>query len=203
MMEEKNIIAKNLIMYRKAAKLTQQELADKLSYTDKAVSKWERAEALPDILVLKQLADMYGITVDELLKEHEQPVEPKTPEIKKRRMAKHLLIALLSAGLVWFAATIIVVVTLLIDDSLPVVKFAYISAIPASLIVLLVFNVIWGKMPLTAVIVSALVWSLCLLLHMILTPIPKSWLIYLIGAVLQILVILWFLLQYVRKKYRK
>ena len=63
---------------RTSAGLTQAEVASKLSYSDKAVSKWERAESIPDIAVLKAIADMYGVTVDYLLAAHGAEEEPPT-----------------------------------------------------------------------------------------------------------------------------
>ncbi|MCQ2400236.1 MAG: helix-turn-helix domain-containing protein, partial [Clostridia bacterium] len=92
-MEQKETLAKNLIKYRKALGLTQLELAEKLSYTDKAVSKWERAEAAPDVFVLKSLADLYGITVDKLLTEDPQ----KPPKTAKNKGLKQLLIIAISS----------------------------------------------------------------------------------------------------------
>ena len=72
--EIKRNIAKNLVAYRKQAHLTQAELAEKINYSDKAVSKWERAEGIPDVLVLCELAQLYGVTVNDFLIEHvEQP----------------------------------------------------------------------------------------------------------------------------------
>ena len=61
------VIAENLIYYRKKAGLTQSELAEKLSYSDKSVSKWERKEGVPDIHILVQLAKLYGLTVNDFL----------------------------------------------------------------------------------------------------------------------------------------
>lgn len=196
--ELKKIISENLVKLRKQANLTQQELAEKINYSDKAVSKWERADGVPDVLVLKTLADIYGVTVNDFLIRHEDaPVKPRTKNIAARRW----LISLLSAGLVWFVATVITVLWLLIDSSATaeVARYAYIAAIPASAIVLLVFSCIWGKLWQRFALVSALIWSLCLLVHIVLlkaAPQVHSWLIYLIGAGLQLLVILWFLLQF-------
>ena len=68
-MELKMIVAKNLVELRKNAKLTQIELAEKLNYSDKAVSKWERGESLPDVETLKRIAELYDVSVDALLKE--------------------------------------------------------------------------------------------------------------------------------------
>ena len=65
--ELKSVVAENLKALRTTAGLTQGELAERLNYSDKAVSKWERGESLPDVQVLKQLADMYGVGVDYLL----------------------------------------------------------------------------------------------------------------------------------------
>lgn len=52
---------------RKEKGMTQQELADKLQLTDKAVSKWERGLACPDISILPQIAEILGVSVDDLL----------------------------------------------------------------------------------------------------------------------------------------
>ena len=63
----KLIISKNIIKYRKKMGLTQLELAEKLNYSDKTLSKWERGESMPDIVTLKQLADIFMISVDVLI----------------------------------------------------------------------------------------------------------------------------------------
>ena len=59
----KKNIAKNLSSLRKSAGLTQAELGEKLTYSDKSISKWERGDGLPDLLVLDKLAELYGVTV--------------------------------------------------------------------------------------------------------------------------------------------
>ena len=201
MNELKQTIANNLTTYRKQAGLTQQELAEKINYSDKAVSKWERAEGVPDVIVLKEIADLYGITVNDFLVEHQdQHQKVKT----KSFWAKRWLITLLSAGLAFLVATIVMVVWLLIDPSSPgdVAKYVYLTAIPASLIVVLVFSCIWGKLWQRCVVVSALIWTLCLLIHLVLNVVTLeyAWTIYLVGASLQLLVILWFILAYFVKR---
>ena len=91
MEELKNIIANNLMALRKSNKLTQLELAEKLNYSDKAISKWERGESLPDVLLLKSLADMYGVSVDYLMKEHSHD-EAKAYKPKKDHLSNKLII---------------------------------------------------------------------------------------------------------------
>ena len=91
-MEEnfKEIVANNLILYRKERKLTQAELAEKLNYSDKSISKWERGDALPDLEIMKRLADIYGIKVDDFF------AQKDNKKIKKSDInLKHLLISFL------------------------------------------------------------------------------------------------------------
>ena len=52
---DKDILSKNIIMYRKKNNLTQKQLADKLNYSDKVISKWERSESMPDIIAIDAL----------------------------------------------------------------------------------------------------------------------------------------------------
>ena len=66
----KNVIAKNIVELRKANNLKQSELAEMLNYSDKAVSKWESGNSMPDISVLIKIGDIFGITLDDLVKEN-------------------------------------------------------------------------------------------------------------------------------------
>ena len=83
-MDIKENLAKNLTLYRKACGLTQAELAQKLDYSDKAVSKWERGESVPDLYILKKLADFYGVTIDALISEPPKSILP--PKTYERRI---------------------------------------------------------------------------------------------------------------------
>ena len=60
-------LAANLAELRKEENLTQAEFAAQFNYSDKAVSKWERGDSLPDVVMLKTIADLYGLRVDDLL----------------------------------------------------------------------------------------------------------------------------------------
>ncbi|MDD6807989.1 MAG: helix-turn-helix transcriptional regulator [Oscillospiraceae bacterium] len=82
--EFKTKIADQLIIYRKAFGYTQIELAEKINYSDKSVSKWERAESMPDIFVLSKIADVYKITVSDLIGETE-PKKDLSKAIKKAK----------------------------------------------------------------------------------------------------------------------
>ena len=73
--ELREIVTTNLINYRKANNYTQAVLAEKINYSDKAISKWERGESLPDLYTLALLADLYGITIGDLTTKHEKPIK--------------------------------------------------------------------------------------------------------------------------------
>ena len=92
--KQQELLAKNLVYYRKASGLTQLELAEKFNYSDKSISKWERGEGFPDVFVLKSLADFYGITVDDFYIE-----EHKKIAVKHNQKRKQLFIRLLSIGI--------------------------------------------------------------------------------------------------------
>ncbi len=183
----KDIVSKNIIKYRKLSGLTQGELAEKLSYSDKAVSKWERSESLPDIVVLKQIADIFEISVDALLSS-EQPKnqEQHLPLIKQ----KHFLITILSIGIVWVVATICFAFLGMIIPSFKQVWLSFIYAIPASFIVSIVFSFLWGKNWQQALSISGLIWSLAIALFLTFKSI--NWLIFIIPVPVEILIIIFF-----------
>ena len=107
----KSVIAKNITELRKSAGLTQAELAFQLNYTDKAISKWERAESIPDITVLKGMADLFHVPLGYLLDaEHAKP-ERAIKAASRHRTRNHIVIALLSASFVFFVATVLYVIS--------------------------------------------------------------------------------------------
>ena len=95
MEELKMIIAGNIGSLRRDAGITQLELAEKLNYSDKAVSKWERGESVPDIVTLKAVADLFDVSVDYLLRaDHPLEVEVKR-EYTKRQRRNHTIITVI------------------------------------------------------------------------------------------------------------
>lgn len=200
-MDIKENIAKNIIIYRKSANLTQLDLAEKLHYSDKAVSKWERGEAVPDIVTLKSIADLFGITVDTLISEPKQAKPKSKYNLSKRR----IIIAACSAGLVWLVAIVIYAfIGLVFEELLNVSWLSLIVAIPITFIVLLVLTSVWGKNIFNAIFSSLLVWTFLLAVYLCLFkllyhPHNRLWLIFIIGIPLQALIILWFTYKKVNK----
>lgn len=203
----KSVITKNLVKYRKANKLTQIELAEKLQYSDKNISKWERGEALPDLVVLKQIADIYGISIEDLMTDSEQISEKPKEEIlqqenlpqdsKKLRFfnKQQTLICSLSIGIVWLVATIVfVLLNIFAVSSAWPFWHLFIMAIPVSFVVMLVFSSIWCTNLFNGIVVSFLIWSVAIAFN-VCVPIDNNWLIYILAIPLQILDILWFSLR--------
>ena len=184
-------LASNLTHYRKLMGLTQMELSAKLNYSDKSISKWERGEGVPDIFVLLRLADLFGISLDDLFAE--------TP---KRRITSHsqkLLITFLSVGLVWFLATFAFFVCKVALPHASYVWMAFIIAIPVSAIVLIVFTVLWWPLITRFLSVSLLLWGGALTFHLPLHA-PNIPLVYVLTGVFQVLVVLWYILQHLRRR---
>lgn len=192
----KPVIAKNIIDLRKSYNLTQAELAEKLNYSDKAVSKWERAESVPDVVVLKQIADIFNVTVDYLLKAEHTKKEDVSEAVKRQRNRNHLIITLLSTMLVFLIATIVFVVLGLYFGRIVQRQWmAYIYAVPVASIVLLVFNSIWGKRKLNYAIITVLLWSILLTIYLSFID-YNIWLIFILGIPGQIIIILWSRLKF-------
>jgi transcriptional regulator with XRE-family HTH domain len=189
MMDLKSVVAKNIVDLRKSHNWTQTELAQKLNYSDKAVSKWERAESLPDVTVLKQIADLFLVTVDYLLAEEHAKDQAKPPSLIKQIRQNHVIVALLSATLVFLIATIVFVVLGLFSVQLPI-WMAYVYAFPVVWIVLIIFNAIWGKRKWNIVFVTMLLWSILLALYLSFR-VENIWLIFIIGIPSQVIILLW------------
>ncbi len=179
-MELKQIIAKNIVDLRRARGITQARLAERLNYTDKAVSKWERGESVPDVIVLKQLADIFGVSVDYLLSETHSSREDRS------RTVNHMIIALISCALVYAVATIIYFVLRLTVDAQGLWR-VFLCAAPACFILILIFNSIWGKPRLNFIIISFLLWS-ALLTVFVFWNRPF---VFVLGLPAQVIIALW------------
>ena len=191
----KKTIKNNLIKYRKAAGLTQVQLDQKLGYSDKSVSKWEREEGVPDIYILKEIADLYGITVNDLISEQPTIKEKAKDKIKTILSQRNkIIISLLAAAAIWaIATTLYVILHVFTNIDTKQLENIYVYSIPVTCIVFLVFNSIWGKKYLNFIFISGFIWTLVLSLYVTFTAIDKISELFIIAIPLQILVVLCFL----------
>lgn len=197
-------IAKNISAYRKRASLTQSELAEKIGYSDKSVSKWEQGGGLPDVYVLMQIAEICGVTIDELVSEHAEPVEEQKPKKKVLDFTNKNLIIALSAGVAWLFAVVVFVALEMSNVPISLKWLCFIYALPVSALTMLVFSCVWRFYKMCFFATSALEWSLLLSVYLTLLE-YNYWLIFIVGIPMQALTVLAFLLakRIVRNKRQK
>ncbi len=197
----KVVLGKNIAAFRKQQRLTQAGLAEKLNYSDKAVSKWERGESIPDVLTLVQIAELFGISVNDLvtdpneLPEHTSAVVDKMEKAVEKtlkRKADKISILGLSSLIVWFVAMLLFVVF----SSLEIARswMAFIYAIPANAIVLLSLLSAWHDFRLNKTLISVIVWGALLSVHSSLLVFGNVniWKLYLLGIPGQLAIFFWF-----------
>ena len=187
----KNIVAKNITELRLLNNMTQMELAEKLNYSDKTISKWERAESSPDISVLVEIANLFGVSLDYLVRAEnieETVKENKQKETKYNRK----VISYISESVAWFIAIFAFIITSSITNEATFRWLYFVYALPIVLIVKLVFNSIWFNPRNNYFIISALMWSILAAIHITFLYFKINVaLIYLLGIAGQIVVILW------------
>ena len=199
----KRQIGANIAAHRKNAGLTQAGLAEKLNYSDKAVSKWERGDSVPDVLTLMVLAEQFGITVNDLLSDPEAlPGNPGTLEkamtqvsekALKRKANKNVILAL-SSTLVWFVALVAFVFLSSFDFLEKYSCLLFFVAIPANAIVLLSLRSAWHDFRWNKMLISTIVWGSLLSIFVIIHAVwnYSFWKIFLLGIPGQIAIFLWF-----------
>ena len=192
------------MVHRKNMGLTQAELAEKINYSDKSVSKWESGNGAPDIYILMKLADIFGVTVNDLIGKE----EPKREEEKKQSFAQKVMIILLSSVIVWLVATVLFVnMQLTLPDRFDW-WLVFLYALPINAVILIVFSAIWKFKTLNFIGVTLIIWTslVCLYLtttlvgHRLGDNVDGAWLVFLLGVPLQILEVLWAFFRYLLKK---
>lgn len=187
-MDVKEIFAKKLTALRKVRGLTQLQLAEKLNYSDKAVSKWERGEAVPDVSALLNIAELFGVSVDSLVKE-EIVAAPK-----KARKKNKAIISLLTFFAMLVAECVTYVIMQGANPSAMNLAYCFVLPLPAFAIVATVFTGLWFETPLRFSAVTAIVWTLLLDAFLIVFYATEQfyWLIFIIGLPAQFVVLLSF-----------
>ena len=187
MNELRKIIADNLIDLRKRKKYTQQELGDILGYSDKAISKWEKGDSLPDIEILYKISSLYGVTLDYLTTEgsYEEKKEYILPKYNTRNK---IFITLLLSTFIWFI--VLVVYVFLTNYSINFWPI-FLYGIPANCLILLFCNYKWGYKVFYIPIFSTLCWGTLLAIYLNILYVGRNfWPIFLPGIPFQIAVVL-------------
>lgn len=187
-------IGANIASLRKSRNMTQAELAERLNYSDKAVSKWERGESVPDVLTLMELARLFGVKADEIMGTDSLQVQPEPQPIKEPRLRRrrHNGVFILSSVLVWFIAMLVYVICSSLNISRSWVAFVY--AIPVNAIVLLSLRSAFRRFSWNYALVSILVWGVLLSIYVTLLVFANAnvWRLVFLGIMGQAAVTLWF-----------
>ena len=198
-------IGANIASYRKRGGLTQAGLAAKLNYSDKAVSKWERGESIPDVVTLVAMAEEFDITVNDLLVDPKEIPEDADPgkleramtqvseKALKRKANKNVILGL-STTLVWFVALLIFVLLSAFNVTDDYSWLIFVYAVPANAIVLLSLRSAWHDFRWNRALITVISWGSLAGIYISLRMFAKLnlWRIFLLGIPGQIAIWLWF-----------
>lgn len=175
----RQVVCENMIALRKAHKLTQLELSKKINYSDKAISRWEKGEVLPDYEVLDSLADVYGVNITYFFEKHE------TVEVKQKNSnASKLLFLYILAGFVVITVATIIYVNLLVWKDINLWTI-FVMAVPVTAVVLVYFNQKYAKNRIMRfVLFSIITWTLILSVYLLLIE-YNIWPLFIVGAPIQ------------------
>lgn len=180
------IIANNIKTLRKEHNLTQAELAEKLNYSNKAISRWESGEIVPDVQTLNKISEIFNVKLSVLLEENKEG--KKISKTHRLQIGNKLAISLLSVSVVWLVATIVFVYSQVSGVAL---WQAFAWAVPASCLVGIIFNSIWGRKIVNFFLITIFIWSLIACVYITVLQ-YNIWPIFFVGIPAQIGVILAF-----------
>lgn len=181
----KDIIANNLQSLRKQKRLTQAEVGEAVHYSDKAVSRWEKGESLPDVETLQKLAEFFGVKTAYLFEEH--ITTPILPTENRQQAINKIITISLSVLIVWLIALFIFLYLGSYNDIVYWQLFVW--AVPTSTLVLKYFNKIWGKKKYSTILSSILIWSFIASVYCHFIK-YNLWLIFFVGAPIQVVIVL-------------
>lgn len=187
-------ISKNLAALRRQKGLTQAELAEQFNYSDKAVSRWEHGDTLPDVSVLCELCEFYGITIGELVEE--ECLLPQKTKIRSRDSAAYRVwLCITWAAVVWLIATIGFVYALTINEEALWIVFVY--ALPASCLAVSLMGRTFFPGLVQFILMSVILWTTLAAIYLHLLS-YNLWLIFLLGIPLELILFL----RYKLKQYK-
>ena len=197
----KDIFAKNLSELRQASGMTQLELGERLNYSDKTVSKWERGESIPDAGILKQIADVFGVTVDYLLDpEHGADAAPAAVlEENDTVYRRHMTIRRIVQAGVWLLSVVIIVLCWIVTQ-----KFFWLILIwtlPVSFLLSIIFTSLWSrnKGRDNYIFISLFIFSILLAIYLSALK-ANLWMLFLIMIPVEVLMYFCFKLYFDKKK---
>ncbi len=190
---EKNI-AKNIKEMRLESGMKQSELGEKISYSDKTISKWENGSSVPDITALCAVAELFNVKVDDLVKENAAEILKKKSEPQKPKNDSNDIAMLCLSVLSVFTIAVIIYVGFMIIKTEKLWQ-VYIWAVPVSAFICLKYNKVHGNIKwVNTVLLSLIDWGLIVAAYLQLIS-YNLWPIFFIGIPLQAMIIISTLFQ--------
>ena len=186
-MDLKQITAKNITELRRRFQMTQLELGNAIDYSDKAVSKWERGEAVPDAYVLLRLAELFGVSVDYLLHDHSGQALPAA------RKTNHVTVSVLAVIAVWTLFAVAYISVLFATAISYWLFFVYAAVV--SFLLLTIFNTLWGNKRFNMLFIGLFVASLIAMVYCLLLPLGNLWRILILIIPSEVIVVCCFKLK--------
>ena len=186
-------IGKNIATYRKNAGITQAELARKINYSDKSVSKWESGNGVPDVLVLMRLAELFGVSVNELVGE--------SAKERATNSFMRVMVMLISSALIWLIATAAFVALRIFASARGAWWLVFVYAVPINAAILGVIATAFRQRTARFVCTTVLIWGVIVSTFLTALIISKAkgtagagdlWFIFLLGIPLQVAETLWY-----------
>ncbi len=192
-MEEKEILAKNLVKFRKRAGLSQIDIAKKLNYSNKNISKWENGETMPNAFVLQKIAKIYGVSIEALLCENETlpPADLAQQESKaastRKKIFRYTMLVMANAILYTFGAALVYVLKLVGVTNFNL-SLIYLYLSPLSFLSIVIFvRVLYKFVDLFSI--SAIVWLFCLSMRLTFLDVPHMAFIFVVGGIFEVIII--------------
>lgn len=177
-------LSQNLSKLRREKGLTQAELGEKLNYSDKSVSKWERGEGVPDLSVLMQLSGMYGVTLNDMVGiEKEKDGNDQLPH--KEKIVGHLYLMITMVSAIWLVGLTVFLVLMLALPDPGKYWLSFIYALPVTFISLGTCFMCWRQWAWGFGAMSAALWTMCLSVGMTVN-VQYSGMIFAIGGLIQL-----------------
>ena len=191
MKDIKSRVSVNLSALRKQKGITQAELAERLNYSDKAISRWEKGDTLPDLNVLYEICEFYGITMNDLT--NEECTAPQRDEAKKHRQMYRIWSCITGAAAAWFLATLCFISSMVVEP-MPPLWITFVWALPVSCAVVMLIGRQHFSWIAHFIFGSITVWSsitAIILTFIFFTPLGSSvfWLLYLVGVPIQAIIL--------------
>ena len=163
------------------------------------MSKWERGDSIPDVLVLAEIAELFSVSIDYFLHRHD--VGEKKPKIEAVKKRTHLAIYFTSCISLYVVAVLLFFILGELYSSPDWLWKLFIIPLPVASVLSIVFCSVWSKnRVLILTSVSALLWTALLTLYVFASDFASPWMLFVIGAPLQVIILFWLLVIHKNKK---